>query len=112
MFGEDVDEPGGNGDGAAGRSGLCFSESELPSDFGEGAFDADGPLQRLVSLACETGELSEPGAAVGGGELQRSKPWTDGIGEVLDLGGGEGPFLRLLDSRQLDALAGRPGDEP
>ena len=83
MFGEDVDEPGGDGDGPACRSGLCFSESELPSDVGEGAFDADGPLQRLVSLACETGELSEPGAAIGGGEHQSSKPGTDGIGEVL-----------------------------
>ena len=40
------------------------------------------------------------------------RPGMDGIGEVLDLGGGEVPFLRLLDSRQLDALAGRARDEP
>jgi hypothetical protein len=104
VFGEDVDQPGRDGYGAAGGSGFGFSEGEVSVDFGEGAFDADGPFQGLVVLTGEAGEFPESGSAVRCGEHQGPEPGMNGVGEVLDFGGGEVPLFGWFDLGQLDTL--------
>ena len=103
VLGEDVDQPGRDGHGAAGCSGFGFSEAEVSGDVGEGAFDPDGPFQGLVVLYAEAGEFTEAGPAVRCGEHQGPEPGIDGVGEVPDLGGGEVPLFGWFDLGQLDA---------
>ena len=93
VFGEDVDQPGRDRYGAAGGSSLGLSERQVSVHFGEGAFDADGPFQRLVVLGSEAGKFPEPGSAVRRGQHQSPEPGIDAVGEVADLGGGEVPLL-------------------
>ncbi len=111
VLGEYVDEPGGDGDGAACRFGLWLPESDFSLYVAEVAFDPDGPFQRFVVLTPKTGELPKPRPGVGGCEDQSVEPRIDGISEMLDLGGGEEPLVRLFDPGQLDALARGAGNE-
>ena len=43
-------------------------EAQVAADFGEGAFDADGPLVGLVAVCVEGDEFPDATARVGGGD--------------------------------------------
>ena len=95
-----------------GGCSLGWSEAQVAADFGEGSFDADDAFIGLVAVGVEGDEFTDAAAGVGGGDDEGSVSRVDGVSEVGDLGGGEEPFLGVLDLGQVDVTTRGSGDEP
>jgi hypothetical protein len=109
---DDVREPRRYRHSSAGGRGFGWPEAQVAANFGEGAFDADDALVGFVAVNVEGDEFTDATTRVGSGDDEGSVSGVDAVGEVCDLGGGEEPFLRVLDLGQVDVTTWGAGDEP
>jgi hypothetical protein len=92
--------------------GLDPTPLQMPSDLRRGLDHPDRPAQQVEAADLERHELARSQTGVASDPDQRAIRWGDGLGQRLDLGGGQEVHLLALDLGQPDPLGHVAGQPP